>query len=125
MWDDELRRIRISAATEQAERERLASFEGPAAFELEARLVAYGSSPFRVAFAEWTNRQAALVESYREWRTQFSGPPAPFLRRPRELDNAYQAFKAATLDLPNVGNGELQAGTPTRPRRDAFDRGRW
>lgn len=125
VWDNELKRIRISEGTEDAERDRLATFGGPAAFELEARLVAYGSSPFRVAFAEWSNRQAALVETYREWRKQFSGPPAPFLRRPRELDTAYQAFKAATLDLANVGNGELQAGTPARPRRDAFDRGKW
>lgn len=116
VWDTELKRIRLSEPTEQAERDRISSFEGPSPFELEARLVAYGSSPFRLAFAEWTNRHDKLNQAYRQWRQQFSGPPAPFMRRPRELDAAFQSFKTATLDLANVGNGELQAAVPP-PRR--------
>lgn len=120
VWENELKRVPVSETTEQAERDRLASFQGPSTFQLEARLVAYGSTPFRLAFAEWTNRHTRLAQAYGHWRQQYSGPPAPFLRRPRDLDAALQAFTTATLDLANVGNGELQAVTPARPGRGAL-----
>lgn len=124
VWENELKPSPFTEATEQAERDRLASFRGPSSFELEARLVAYGSTAFRLAFAEWSRRNSRLGQAYGRWREEFSGPPAPFLRRPRELEAAFQAFKAATLDLANVGNGELQSGSPARPRRGQAEPGR-
>lgn len=117
VWENELKSVGLSEASEQTEGYRLATLKGPTSFEIEARLVAYGSTAFRLAFAEWSNRHTRLGEVYGHWRKEFSGPPAPFLRRPRGLDSAFQAFKTATLDLANVGNGELQAATSNRPRR--------
>ncbi|MBO0743860.1 MAG: hypothetical protein J2P43_02480 [Candidatus Dormibacteraeota bacterium] len=122
VWENEMRSI---GAAEGAERDRLAALQGPTSFEIEARLVAYGSTPFRLAFAEWSNRHTRLGQVYGQWRQQFSGPPAPFMRRPRELNSAFQAFKAATLDLANVGNGELQAAPSNRPRRGRVAPERW
>lgn len=125
VWENELKRVPFSQTAEQAERERLASFRGPSSFELEARLVAYGSTPFRLAFAEWTRRNSRLGQVHDQWREQFSGRPAPFLRRPRELDAAFDAFQSATLDLANVGNGELQADVSSRPARAGLEHERW
>lgn len=124
-WENELKRIPSSEATEQAEQERLASFKGPTSFELEARLVAFGSTTFRLAFADWNSRHSRLVEAYGSWREQFSGPPAPFLRRPKELDAAFEAFKTATLDLANVGNRELQAGPGNPSGRSGVELEEW
>lgn len=119
VWENEMSSI---DAVEGADRDRVAALRGPSSFELEARLVAYGSTPFRLAFADWSARHTRLGQVYGQWRQQFSGPPAPFMRRPRELNSAFQAFKAATLDLANVGNGELQAAAPSnRPRRNGIE----